>query len=446
MIQPTRNLQVSDISFRHNYEKDISYKELRNSDSKSIEKEDNSIIINYPVHRSSNVRTEENEFGYTVGSVIARENSFDVYLPRGPELEWSLSAHQNILDSLDDEFGIQPASEEFKVNYGYALTHDLISMDGVRKIVSADSKRVESLDEDWFEEDSEVHVYELPAGSLYLDTDNQDVRINAANSELEREVQNSFSSQIQEGLNRLISSYHTSVEPHPEELFDKKILYPAFAFKPHNIKVWNSMRKKMMSKNLFEDKTPIVRSRIEKELGFNGHQSLLGWLDIATSIQFEIPVLGGTPDVVSDKCGKDAIINWVNARRFREETGQRINNMIDEELYSYNKSILDSENKYLKLPVEQHGVRIGIKREEYRPVISLKEDWSETDRIEDYFWATGAWWFSVIGGEPYDNRFSRRHVNEYLSNVDEFAITRREIDNSLESSYDDIKSDMYTLD
>lgn len=445
MVQPTRYLQVSDISFRHNYEKNSSYEELKNSNREVIKKKENSIIINYPVHRSSGVRTEENEFGYTICSIVARENSFEVYLPRSPELEWSLSAHRNILDILNDEFGIQPASEEFKVNYGYDFTHDLMTMNKVRKIVSEDSKKVESLDDDWFEEDSEAYVYELPSGSLYLDIDNQDVRINASNKEREKEVQNSFSDHIQKGLNGLISSYHTSVEPHPQELFDKEILYPAFAFKPHNIKIWNSIRKKMMSKNLFEDETPVVRSRIEKELGFRGHQSLLGWLDIATSIQFEIPVLGGTPDVVSDKCGKDSIINWVNARRFRDETGQRIDNMINEGVYSYNKSVLDSKSKYLELPVEHHGVKIGIKQEEYRPVISLKEDWSKTDRIEDYFWATGAWWFSVIGGEPYDNRFSRRHVNEYLSNVDEFAITKKEIENCLDSSYEDINSDMYTL-
>jgi hypothetical protein len=443
MIQPTKYLQVSDISFRHNYENNSSYKELKNSEG--LEEEGNSIIIDYPVHRSSEVRTEDKEFGYTVGSIVARENSFEVYLPRSPELEWSLSAHRNILNSLKNEFNIQPAGEEFKVNYGYDLTHDLMTMNKVRRVVPEDSKKVESIDEDWFEEDSEVYVYELPSGSIYLDIDNQDIRINAANAELEKEVQNSFSDQIQKGLNSLIRSYHTSVEPHPQGLFDKEILYPAFAFKPHNIKIWNSIRKKMMSKNLFEDRTPVVRRRVEKELGFRGHRSLLGWLDIATSIQFEIPVLGGTPDVISDRCGEDSIINWVNARKFREETNQRIHNMINEEVYNYSKSILDSKSKYLELQVEHHGVKIGIKREEYRPVINLKEDWSETDRIEDYFWATGAWWFSVIGGEPYDNRFSRRHVSEYLSNVDEFAITRKEINNSLESSHEDIISDMYNL-
>lgn len=449
MISPSDHLQIVEATVEHKYQDSSTYaKVAEEAPEDHHTKQGEEVQVKLPVHRDTTVEPDDESVpGYTVVTGVFRPDEFFFYLPNAPRMAWLWSAHKNVMQSFNNRFGIESLNDNFTVYHEYGFPNPVLSPKKVHNFCSGNSQKVEKQEDDWFVEGNSVYAYSMPKGTVYLDTDDGITHIDAATREMAEETRGNFSEQIADDLISLIDSYPNKVNDDPEGLIDKQILYPSFALRPDDINVWNSLSSKIYDTDIINERTPVLREKLRKEVGYNGHQSLLAWINMSTAIEHELPVIGQTERAVQEITGIDGIyMNWFNATQIREKIAVQLVDYIREGSYDYDESILDdSESEYVVMPAEKKGVEVGAKMDSYEPVVNLKRDWESMDSIRDYFWAEGAWWFQIEGATPYDNRFSRKHVHQYLSEGEKFPATKCDIEGSEPTTYDNIVSKMETV-
>lgn len=427
-IYPQNYIQIVDIEIKQQY-----------SSSKNIP---DSVFV--PIHTNGEIVPQNPEL-----CIIEAEISFDsenvfINLPYAESEGWIYSVFKNICYYLNRVYDVVIKEDDYDIDFKYGIPHPCLTLELITDIlkITPTEPQIEGVD-------NKILKYSLSSGFIYIDFNNDTIKLVPFEKSTDSMLMSELNTQLTKDLGDELKHLNMKIfNPH-SNIFHISILYPAFLInKKKTIKFWNTIANDIFNRDFINEPTPRLRL-LCKSLNCAGSEASLIWLELASTLDYEIPIIGNTIPYISSLTMESVnknYISWNGWLNKFDELYSQLQNVTNYDL-GYDKNIIP-DSKMIKLHANKEHQILAAEPIIYGPVVPLSN--KNISNIDEYFWSENGWWLKIKGARPcdkLDKDFKYDEIKKYWENKNKYILANKcNLESATSITDDELNKSMILLD
>lgn len=426
-IYPQDYIKIKDVTIQQQY-----------SSNKNIPDK-----ISIPIHEGGNVVPKEPNLCMFEAKIEFNSDNIIITFPHAKNETWINTVIENIQYYLTRVYDISINENDIEIDYEYGIPHPCLNTDKINTILSLNST-YPNINGVY----NKIIKYELSNGNIYLDMNENTVKISSNKDSTESNLVSELNTQLMNDIQNRLKNLDMKLFNPNEDIFDISVLYPALIYdKEIKIEFWNMIANDLFTRDLINEPTPRLRLLCE-EMNFEGIKASMIWLEFMSTLAYEIPILGNTVPYISElgsvNLTPDDII-WKNSLAKFNNLYQQLDDVAEHNL-GYNKNLIP-DSDIIKIHANNEHQILAAEPILYGPVVPLSN--KNIENIDDYFWSEKGWWLKIKGARPCDSldgEFNTDEIKKYWEDKNEYILAdKRNLESSTAITEAEINSSMVIL-